>query len=265
MLLSCVGVQPAKRIFDLFDTLMLVKKGHIVYSGPAAQAVPLYRSFGYHHDPHTHSNPSEWLVEVLHGHVANGRLGGAMVDEDQIIFDWLSHLRDPAALQQLPATNETQAATPDGMCQVASEAASSNETWATCQQPSTLAGAGPSLTYNRKTGPALARPNATTSARGSRPQPTPPTQAQRSSSWLYLSPWWWWSALKQRADDLRVQLGARWAQFGAVLYRECLINTRRGGKYTLTVPLMVGALAGVVRALIGRQYEELEGANFMLR
>ncbi|ESL08515.1 ABC transporter [Trypanosoma rangeli SC58] len=54
---------PSSELFDIFDDLLLLAKGHVVYHGPTADAVAYFATLGYQVPPRT--NPSEYFMNVL--------------------------------------------------------------------------------------------------------------------------------------------------------------------------------------------------------
>ncbi|KAJ2779847.1 hypothetical protein H4R18_003774 [Coemansia javaensis] len=53
--------QPSAEMVALFDKLILLAQGKLVYMGPAAQAVPYFESLGY---PSTNSNPANFFIDL---------------------------------------------------------------------------------------------------------------------------------------------------------------------------------------------------------
>ncbi|KAL4853430.1 ABC transporter G family member 7 [Chlorella vulgaris] len=55
--------QPRSSVFALFDDLILLADGEVVYSGPASAALPHFEALG--HSCPTHYNPAEWLSDLV--------------------------------------------------------------------------------------------------------------------------------------------------------------------------------------------------------
>ncbi|OJD30008.1 abc transporter [Diplodia corticola] len=55
--------QPRSEIWDLFDNLVLLTKGHPAYSGSTVDALPYFESLGYELPPFV--NPAEHLIDVV--------------------------------------------------------------------------------------------------------------------------------------------------------------------------------------------------------
>ena len=55
--------QPRSSIFGLFDDLILVSEGGMVYSGPASEAVKHFREQGHECPPNY--NPAEFLADLI--------------------------------------------------------------------------------------------------------------------------------------------------------------------------------------------------------
>ena len=54
---------PSSELFDLFDDLLLLAKGHVIYHGPTADSIDYFASLGYHVPPRT--NPTEYFMNLL--------------------------------------------------------------------------------------------------------------------------------------------------------------------------------------------------------
>ncbi|CCW65741.1 unnamed protein product [Phytomonas sp. EM1] len=54
---------PSSELFELFDDLFLLAKGHTIYHGPAVESVGYFASIGYQMPPHT--NPSEYFMNLM--------------------------------------------------------------------------------------------------------------------------------------------------------------------------------------------------------
>ncbi|CUI11978.1 ABC transporter, putative, partial [Bodo saltans] len=59
----CTIHSPSSELFALFDDLLLLGKGHVIYHGPTADAVKYFASIGYPVPPRT--NPSEYYMNLL--------------------------------------------------------------------------------------------------------------------------------------------------------------------------------------------------------
>uniref|UniRef100_H2Z7M0 ABC transporter domain-containing protein n=1 Tax=Ciona savignyi TaxID=51511 RepID=H2Z7M0_CIOSA len=73
--------QPRYSIFSLFDRLLLLNKGDIVYRGPAKQAVDHFKSIGFS-CPRFH-NPADFFLDIVGGDVNTARLIVAMEEDEQ--------------------------------------------------------------------------------------------------------------------------------------------------------------------------------------
>ena len=58
--------QPSGEIFALFDDLILLSGGHVLYCGPSSRAVPYFEALGLVRPPYT--NPPEWLLDLAQSH-----------------------------------------------------------------------------------------------------------------------------------------------------------------------------------------------------
>ncbi|RUS91325.1 hypothetical protein EGW08_000939 [Elysia chlorotica] len=70
--------QPRYSIFRLFDTLMLLSHGHVVYHGPSSKALDHFSAIGY--ECEEHNNPPDFFLDVINGDstavtaIGNGKL-----------------------------------------------------------------------------------------------------------------------------------------------------------------------------------------------
>lgn len=55
--------QPRSSIFAMFDDLILLSEGRMLYSGPADQALPYFQQLG--HKCPQHYNPAEFLADII--------------------------------------------------------------------------------------------------------------------------------------------------------------------------------------------------------
>ena len=62
----CTIHQPQKKIFELFDNLILMKKGTIIYQGPCSKGVDFIEKTGFKKMPEG-DNPADFLIECLSG------------------------------------------------------------------------------------------------------------------------------------------------------------------------------------------------------
>lgn len=56
-------LQPAPETFDLFDDLILLSEGHIIYQGPTKHVVGFFESLGFSLPPR--KGVADFLQEVL--------------------------------------------------------------------------------------------------------------------------------------------------------------------------------------------------------
>lgn len=59
----CTIHQPQTKIFNLFDELIVLNKGHILYQGPAAEVIDHYAEAGLPCPPYT--NPADHILDVI--------------------------------------------------------------------------------------------------------------------------------------------------------------------------------------------------------
>ncbi|XP_039247846.2 broad substrate specificity ATP-binding cassette transporter ABCG2-like [Styela clava] len=85
--------QPRYSIFSLFDHLILLQQGNIIYRGAASEAVDYFSSIGYT-CPQFH-NPADFFLDIVGGDVATAQLLGRMLSQD--------HNLDPGSNEDLDA------------------------------------------------------------------------------------------------------------------------------------------------------------------
>jgi ATP-binding cassette subfamily G (WHITE) protein 2 len=71
----CTIHQPQKAIFNLFDNLILMKKGSIVYQGACQKALDFARHFGKECPPEM--NPADFLIDAISANTKEVELGAA--------------------------------------------------------------------------------------------------------------------------------------------------------------------------------------------
>ncbi|CAF0815149.1 unnamed protein product [Didymodactylos carnosus] len=77
----CSIHQPQSKIFDLFDSVILLKQGNILYQGPREQAMEVFKQAGYPCPLYT--NPADHLLDV----VTPPRDGASDTSEKQALID----------------------------------------------------------------------------------------------------------------------------------------------------------------------------------
>ncbi|CAF1465031.1 unnamed protein product, partial [Adineta steineri] len=70
----CSIHQPQSKIFDLFDSLILLKAGNVIYQGPRKQAMEVFRAAGFPCPLYT--NPADHLLDVITPPKSNSMGGG---------------------------------------------------------------------------------------------------------------------------------------------------------------------------------------------
>ncbi|ESO09919.1 hypothetical protein HELRODRAFT_97247 [Helobdella robusta] len=63
--------QPRYSIFKLFDTIMLLGAGKVVYHGPACKALDFFYDQNYQCEPH--NNPPDFFLDVVNGEIPSSR------------------------------------------------------------------------------------------------------------------------------------------------------------------------------------------------
>jgi ABC-type multidrug transport system ATPase subunit len=95
----CTIHQPSPATYALFNTLLLLSAGRVLYFGPASEAVSFFQ-FGYNHISHysfpylAGSNPAEYVIAVASGAIApvmnnnSKKSGEEMVVSSDIMADF---------------------------------------------------------------------------------------------------------------------------------------------------------------------------------
>eukprot|EP00742_Colponemidia_sp_Colp-10_P008391 GILJ01009087.1.p1 GENE.GILJ01009087.1~~GILJ01009087.1.p1 ORF type:complete len:1288 (-),score=160.00 GILJ01009087.1:132-3968(-) len=68
----CTLHQPRSDVFNLFDTLILLTKGHLVYEGAAGNVVSYFSALGY--ECPVHNNPADWVLDLSSVDLRNARV-----------------------------------------------------------------------------------------------------------------------------------------------------------------------------------------------
>ncbi|GMI10474.1 hypothetical protein TrLO_g8347 [Triparma laevis f. longispina] len=88
----CTIHQPSIDCFEMFDDLLLLSEGRVIYEGPRNKAVQYFNELGYQNDKDT--NPADFICEVAGGMVC----GGGM---DPNVSYGESHIKSPRELEKL--------------------------------------------------------------------------------------------------------------------------------------------------------------------
>jgi ATP-binding cassette, subfamily G (WHITE), eye pigment precursor transporter len=63
--------QPSAEAFRLFDSLMLLSKGRVIYSGRISNATDFFVNSPYQYFLGNFSNPADFLAEISAGHISD--------------------------------------------------------------------------------------------------------------------------------------------------------------------------------------------------
>uniref|UniRef100_A0A914P039 ABC transporter domain-containing protein n=1 Tax=Panagrolaimus davidi TaxID=227884 RepID=A0A914P039_9BILA len=86
----CSIHQPQSKIFDLFDSLVLLKAGNIIYQGPRADAMPTFTKAGFPCPLFT--NPADHLMDVI----TPSKYNKALTDQEAIADSYDQQAKDQA-------------------------------------------------------------------------------------------------------------------------------------------------------------------------
>ena len=86
----CTIHAPSSELFHVFDDLMLLARGHVIYHGPAQEAPAYFASLGFKVPPRT--NPSEHYMHLMQRPDDDGVV-------DMMIDAWEKYLTSPEAQQ----------------------------------------------------------------------------------------------------------------------------------------------------------------------
>lgn len=65
--------QPSKEIFTLFDTLMLLSKGRVIYFGPIKQSTMFFKNSPFQFNTQNYTNPAEFLADISGGFISDSK------------------------------------------------------------------------------------------------------------------------------------------------------------------------------------------------
>eukprot|EP01103_Thecamoeba_quadrilineata_P005447 TRINITY_DN15243_c0_g1_i1.p1 TRINITY_DN15243_c0_g1~~TRINITY_DN15243_c0_g1_i1.p1 ORF type:complete len:644 (+),score=100.96 TRINITY_DN15243_c0_g1_i1:141-2072(+) len=82
----CTIHQPRSSIFDLFDQLLLLSQGNVVYFGPANKAVEYFAAVGIHCGNFT--NPADFFIDTV---IENERVRDGLLKTDKPQTDLVQH------------------------------------------------------------------------------------------------------------------------------------------------------------------------------
>eukprot|EP00736_Rhodelphis_marinus_P010117 Rmarinus@m.24807 len=91
----CTVHQPSSEIFFLFDKLLLLAQGHVVYFGPVSSCVEYFTSKSLNCEIGKFENPADFVIKIAGSHVANRK--GEVMSREQLVAIW----------QQDPQCHET--------------------------------------------------------------------------------------------------------------------------------------------------------------
>ncbi|RYH11928.1 ATP-binding cassette domain-containing protein, partial [archaeon] len=103
---TCVSTihQPSPQVFDLFDSVLLIAEGRMVYFGPTSQVVSYFSALGYQFGKG--ENSAEFIIEISQGARTSKRLGRLPVIELEKNYELM--------LQQANAQQRGQQRAPAG-------------------------------------------------------------------------------------------------------------------------------------------------------
>lgn len=96
--------QPSSAVFALFDTLVLLSNGKIIYHGKASAAVSFFHSSPYTYSFHGYHNPGDFLTDVSGGFLADGR--GQWVGSDALCAHYKTTDQYKAVWRRLQDTDK---------------------------------------------------------------------------------------------------------------------------------------------------------------
>lgn len=71
--------QPSSRLFHMFDKLILLSEGHLIYSGKAAAAMDYFSYIGF--SPQIAMNPADFLLDLASGNVIDMSVPGELTEQ----------------------------------------------------------------------------------------------------------------------------------------------------------------------------------------
>jgi ABC-type multidrug transport system ATPase subunit len=70
--------QPSSDVFKLFDSVLLLSRGRVIYSGPVTNATAYFTNSPFQYNLSTYNNPADFFADVSGGFVSDGK--GEFVD-----------------------------------------------------------------------------------------------------------------------------------------------------------------------------------------
>ena len=66
--------QPTVEMFNLFDSLMLLSKGRVIYHGPLDRAVKFFVTSPFEYNFSNYTNPADFLTDISGGFVSDSKV-----------------------------------------------------------------------------------------------------------------------------------------------------------------------------------------------
>jgi ABC-type multidrug transport system ATPase subunit len=66
--------QPSSDAFNLFDSMMLLSKGRVIYSGRVSGATEFFTNSPYRYSLETFPNPADFLADISAGQLADSKV-----------------------------------------------------------------------------------------------------------------------------------------------------------------------------------------------
>ncbi|KAL4432817.1 hypothetical protein ABPG77_008143 [Micractinium sp. CCAP 211/92] len=96
--------QPRSSVFEMFDDLVLMAEGELVYAGPAAEVLAYFKGLG--HICPEHYNPAEWLADLVAiDHSSPESEAESRARLAQLVAAWRSHGAAAPAAQAVPSAS----------------------------------------------------------------------------------------------------------------------------------------------------------------
>eukprot|EP01031_Cornospumella_fuschlensis_P040541 gene40541-49419_t len=101
--------QPSPLVFDLFDTVMLIAEGRMVYCGSVQQVVPYFSSLGYAYD--LGENPAEYIIEISQNaklSSTHGRMSVIQLERQYLASEIATHVNSQKLIAGIASTSESE-------------------------------------------------------------------------------------------------------------------------------------------------------------
>ncbi|KAJ2008791.1 hypothetical protein GGI04_000985 [Coemansia thaxteri] len=99
--------QPSARIFNMFDKVILLSQGHVIFFGPTSSAIDYFANIGYQCP--VHENPADYFVDLMTlDYRSEETLVESKMRVTELAYSFLQHKLKLAALEYTKAAEAAQ-------------------------------------------------------------------------------------------------------------------------------------------------------------